>query len=60
MSSVANPKWQNIVDFNSLKMEPYTALKPTLWPLFQCITVHLIPLVSCCGPVVHTESNYMS
>lgn len=40
-----NPKWQNIV-------APHTALKPTLSPVFQCITAYLVQLVSFCGPVV--------
>ena len=57
----ANPKWQNMVDFSNLKIKPpYTALEPTLWSLFQYISAHLIQLVSFCGPVVHTESNYMT
>ena len=60
-SSVANPKWQNIVDFSNLKIETlYGALKPTSWPLFQCITAHQIQLVSFHGPVVDKESNYVT
>ena len=40
-SSVADPKWQNIIDFNNLKINPpRTALKPTLWHLFQYITAY--------------------
>ena len=55
------PKWENIIDFNNLKIEtPHTALKPTLWPLFQYITAHQILLVGFCGPVVDKESNYMT
>ena len=59
--SVVNPKWQNMVDFSNLKKEPsYAALKLTLRPLFQYITAQLIQLVSCCGPVMHTERNYIT
>ena len=55
------PKWKNIVDFTNLKIEtPHTALKSTLWSLFQCITAHQIQLVSLCGPVVDKENNYMT
>ena len=52
--SIANLKWQNIVDFNNLKRPPppYTALEPTLWPSFQYITAHLMQFVSFCGAVV--------
>ena len=56
---VANPKWQNIVHFSNLKIEPpYAALKLALWLLFQRITAHLIQLVSFCGPVVHTDPKW--
>mgnify|MGYP001792645084 CR=1 FL=1 len=51
--SVANPKWQNVRDFSNLKnITPYAVLKPTLCPLFQRITAHLMLVVSFCGPVV--------
>ena len=55
IGSVVNHKWKNTVDVSNLKIEtPHTALKSTLWPLFEYITAYLIQLVSFCGPVVHT------
>ena len=59
--SVANPKTQNFVDFSDVKQKPlHTALKPTLWLLFQYITACQIQLVSVYGPVVHTDHNFMT
>ena len=56
--NIADPKWQNIVDFNNIAIKPpYAALKPTLLPSFQYITVHQIQLLGLCGSVIHTERN---
>ena len=58
---LVNPKWQNNVDFTDVKIKLlYIVLKPTLWPLFQYITAHQILLVSFCGPMEHTDCNYMT
>ena len=60
-SSVLPTEMENIVDFSNLKIEtPHTALKSTLWPVFEYITAHQIPWVSFCGPVVDKESNYIT
>ena len=56
--NIADPKWQNIVDFNNIAIKPpNAALKPTLLPSFQYISVHQIQLLSLYGSVVHTERN---
>ena len=53
IGSVANPKWQNTIVCNDIKITPpYTTLKPTERPLYQYITAQQIQLISFYGPVV--------
>mgnify|MGYP001793388321 CR=1 FL=1 len=59
--SVANPKWQDMVDLNNLKIEsPYATLKHTLGPLFSALLLTKYISTNFCRPVVQTESNYVT